>query len=92
VLGFLRGEENVDDRNRGSCLKHPKLLREQEQAVTVRRIRVGRSIQNGVRVVSNPCMLFFSDFSYLKKKIHHQKKGSKILSNHTRLNFFDTLP
>ena len=25
VLGFLRGAENVDDRNRGSCLKHPKL-------------------------------------------------------------------
>jgi hypothetical protein len=35
---------------------------------------------------------FFLIFLILKKKFILQKKGSKILSNHTRLNFFDTLP
>ena len=61
-----------------SRLKRQQRLREQERATpVVRRIRVGRSIQNGVRVVSNPCMLFFSVFSYLKKKIHLAKERFK---------------
>ena len=35
VHGVLRGEENVDDRNRGSRLKRQQRLREQEQATPV---------------------------------------------------------